>query len=81
MQAALKHEAPKGALATTPTAANLVASLREMLDCYWGEGDGEPAPQFIRQAQLLVENYAKETRQPAPKWKQELHRKRWPAKK
>ncbi len=54
-----KHPAPEGALACTPTASNLVSSLREMLRVYWGDGDGERAPEFIRQAQMLVENYDK----------------------
>jgi hypothetical protein len=48
------RKAPEGSLATTPTVENLAASLREMLAVYWGDGDGHPPPEFIRQAQLLV---------------------------
>lgn len=29
-------------------------SLKEMLDCYWGEGDGAPPPAFIKRALKLV---------------------------
>lgn len=32
----------------------LQASLREMLDCYWGEGDGSTPPKFIKRALRLV---------------------------
>ena len=32
----------------------LVASLREMLDAYWGEGDGEDPPDFIKRAARLA---------------------------
>jgi len=28
-------------------------SMREMLDCYWSTGDGEPAPEFIKRAARL----------------------------
>jgi len=49
--------APEGSLVTTPTAANLAASLKEMLEVYWGPGDGAEPPAFIRQAQILVENF------------------------
>lgn len=34
--------------------AKLRNSLREMLECYWGEGDGAPPPEFIRRAQRLL---------------------------
>ena len=30
------------------------ASLREMLDCYWGAGDGEDPPEFIKRAARLA---------------------------
>lgn len=53
----MKHAVPEGSLATTPTADNLAASLKEMLKVYWGEGDGAEPPEFIRQAQILVENH------------------------
>jgi hypothetical protein len=49
--------APEGSFATTPTVANLAASLKEMLEVYWGPGDGAEPPAFIRQAQILVENF------------------------
>jgi len=34
----------------------LRASLAYMLKAYWGKGDGEPAPEFIREAAALC-NY------------------------
>lgn len=37
----------------------LVKSMREMLDAYWGEGDGEPAPEFIVRAARLARWKAK----------------------
>lgn len=27
----------------------------ELLDCYWGQGDGQEPPDFIKRAQALVE--------------------------
>lgn len=27
--------------------------IRELLDCYWGTGDGDPAPEFIKRAARL----------------------------
>lgn len=36
----------------------LSASLKEMLDCYWGEGDGNPPPDFILRAQALIKAQA-----------------------
>ena len=54
------HKAPDGALAVTPSAHNLAISLKEMLDCYWGDGDGNEPPHFILQAQLLVKNYERD---------------------
>lgn len=53
----MKHPVPEGSLATTPTAHNLAQSLRKMLEVYWGDGDGAEPPEFIRQAQILVESY------------------------
>jgi hypothetical protein len=35
-------------------APNLLASLREMLEAYWGEGDGSPPPEFIKRAQAAI---------------------------
>jgi hypothetical protein len=40
---------------------SLTTSLREMLDCYWGEGDGETPPEFIQRAQQLVAKYGKQS--------------------
>lgn len=31
----------------------LKKSMREMLDCYWGPGDGEDPPAFIKRAARL----------------------------
>ena len=28
-------------------------SIRELLDCYWGAGDGEDPPEFIKRAARL----------------------------
>lgn len=40
--------------------SKLTTSLREMLDCYWGEGDGETPPEFIQRAQQLVAKHGKQ---------------------
>lgn len=31
----------------------LKASMCELLDCYWGQGDGDEAPEFIQRAAAL----------------------------
>lgn len=43
----------------------LVKSMREMLDAYWGEGDGEEAPEFIKRAARLARWKCK-SRMPLP---------------
>jgi hypothetical protein len=35
--------------------SRLTESLEEMLDVYWGEGDGAPEPEFIKRAKAHVE--------------------------
>lgn len=34
-------------------AEELRAAMLKLLDCYWGKGDGEPAPEFIQKAASL----------------------------
>lgn len=52
------REAPAGSYATTPSVPNLVSSLREMVDAYWGkEGDGGEPPSCIAQAKILLDTY------------------------
>ncbi|MDR5726263.1 MAG: hypothetical protein RB191_02220 [Terriglobia bacterium] len=33
--------------------AALRTSIRELLDCYWGSGDGETPPEFVKRAARL----------------------------
>lgn len=35
---------------TADVIEQLRASLKEMVDCYWGKGDGEPPPSFVQRA-------------------------------
>lgn len=40
-----------------PTIDQFAKSLRAMLDCYWGKGDGQSPPEFIRIAKMHLDNY------------------------
>jgi hypothetical protein len=44
----------------TQTEANLARALKRMLEVYWADGDGDDAPEFIREAQALVEHVERE---------------------
>jgi hypothetical protein len=44
------HPAPEGSFSAFPTAADLAESLKELLEIYWGEGDGEAPPFAIMKA-------------------------------
>jgi hypothetical protein len=60
-EASKLHIAPAGARATNlphePTIEDFAASLREMLDCYWGAGDGQEPPAFIAKAKSHLSAY------------------------
>lgn len=56
----MKHETPEGAFSPMPTQENLAESLRELLECYWGAGDGDEPPEMIRKAQTRLDLYQAE---------------------
>lgn len=45
--------------ASGPTQEDLAVCIRELLDCYWGEGDGDEPPEFIRRADLMARYFGK----------------------
>jgi hypothetical protein len=53
----LRCNADRGDLPMSTTETALRASLQEMLDIYWGDGDGIlPVPSCIRRAQAALAN-------------------------
>lgn len=53
------HRAPDGAVAAGPSKEEMATCIRELLDCYWGEGDGAEPPEFIRRADLIARYFDK----------------------
>ena len=54
----------KTMLENAPTSENLASSLRAMLDCYWGEGDGwcGRPPKFIALAKRRLAAFERSTK-------------------
>lgn len=45
-----------------PLTAHLVSSVQELIDVYWGRGDGRgPMPQCIQRAHAAIARYRSET--------------------